>query len=666
MSEEALAPEAQDAVPTIARVLLDSQLPQLDHLFDYAIPESLRPHIRRGQRVTVPFRSRTRDTLGYVIDLSSTSAFTGDLAPISGLVSPVPMVTPEVWALARAVSERAAGSVNDVLRLAIPARRVRVEKQFLARREETATATEASDAPPLTFDPEPRERSVASLLSAGERLALTTVQGPIRLETGEWVHGWANDFARIALTLLAEGRSVIVVVPDYRDLDQVCRALETLGYDAPVRVDARQAAGERYEHFLTALQDHPSIIVGNRSAVYAPAFRLGAILMWDDGDPALDEPLTPYVHPRDAALVRAEQSGAGLLFAAHARSAELHRLIEIGYVRPGKPPAPRVRIVHSGSLAASERAPGRVPALATRMLREGLSQGPVLVQVATPGYAPIAVCRRCGDLARCLECAGPLRVQANGTAVCRWCGAGAAGWHCRVCQGDTFERRGAGSERTAEQFQQMFPDTPVILSDGAHPRNSVDARPAVVVATRGAEPFASGGYRAIALLDIERLLGAETLRAGEDCLRWWSNAAALAAPEAVCVVAGGNGPIVQAFVTGRTEEWLSGELQDRQELRYPPAVRVASVVGEVSAVTRAVAPVADTPGVDTLGPVAMGDGNVRVIVRFDYARGADVAATLRAELVADARGSRRGSLRLHFDDRDVFDVAADTAEHRPG
>ena len=90
----------------------------------------------------------------------------------------------------------------------------------------------------------------------------------------------------------------------------------------------------------------------------------------------------------------------------------------------------------------------------------------------------------------------------------------------------------SGSERTADELGRAFPGMRIIVADGEHPVMQVDARPALVVATRGAEPIADGGYRAVVLLDGDRMLQADDLRIGESCLRWWSNAAALAAPGA--------------------------------------------------------------------------------------------------------------------------------------
>ncbi|GAA2188232.1 primosomal protein N' [Leucobacter alluvii] len=665
----------------IAQILLDSALPQLDHLFDYAVPPELADDIRVGQRVRVPFRSKERKTFGYVIGFTERSDFGGELSPIADIVTLVPVLSTEVWRLARAVADRAGGSAGDILRLAIPTRQVRVEKQHLAARaaaEADATTPDAAEPEveePEVEEPGTPEQGIAEQLVGGSRLALTASHGPDRLHTGEWVGGWAVQLARTALAVHALGRSAILIAPDYRDLDQLRDALAALGHEDVVRVDSRQSNAERYAGFLRARDPEPRVILGNRSAVYAPAHALGAIIMWDDGDPLLAEPLAPYVHARDAALVRAEQESAGLFFAAHARSAEVQRLVDLGYVHAQRNPPKRARVVHADASLAPDAFAGRVPEFAARTIREGLRTGPVLVQVATPGYAPVAVCEDCGDLARCGVCNGPIGFRVIGRASCRWCGEYASDWHCRTCDGRRLVERGMGSGRTVEQFERQFEGARVLLSDGEHPRERVDARPAIVVATRGAEPLAAGGYRAVVLLDAERLLSIETLRAGEDCLRWWENVAALTAPDGVCLMASGGGPVVRAFVTGRADEWLHGELRDRHALRYPPAVRVASVSGGPEEVQRALQQLESLPGVDHLGPTPLPPGGiaktpqglVRAIVRFDYGHGAEVARRLRGALVSDAAGSasrtrgrapgraRPEALRLRFDDRGVFD-----------
>lgn len=216
----------------------------------------------------------------------------------------------------------------------------------------------------------------------------------------------------------------------------------------------------------------------------------------------------------------------------------------------------------------------------------------------------------------------------------------------------------SGSERTADELGRAFPGIRVIVADGDHPVAAVDARPALVIATRGAEPPAEGGYRAVILLDGDKMLMTEQLRIGESCLRWWSNAAAMAAPGAPVHLVGVTGPVARALATWTHPAYARMELADRAPLLMPPTVRVAAVEGVTVSVDRALAElreaVPDLGPLAVLGPVPTDDGS-RALVRVDYAHGRAVAEQLRASVVADAvRGRRRGpgprtTLRVRLD-----------------
>ena len=246
---------------------------------------------------------------------------------------------------------------------------------------------------------------------------------------------------------------------------------------------------------------------------------------------------------------------------------------------------------------------------------------------------------------------------------CVLCGASASSWRCPVCEATKLRVVTVGASRTADELGRAFPDTRIILSDGERPVLRVPAEPALVVATRGAEPVADGGYRAVLLLDGERMLLRESLRVGEDCLRWWSNAAALAAPGAPVFLVGVAGDLATALATWRQADWARSELAARRSLRFPPAVRVASVTASAVAVAAAVEAVRTVEGVDVLGPVPVDDGLERAIVRFEYGAGATVARELRAEMIRVATERRRPVagrpvrrapvLRVRFDDPEV-------------
>lgn len=650
--------------PKIARVVLDTPLPQLDRLLDYRIPDGLEGVVP-GVRITAPLRSANRMTQGFVVELTDQQEHPGPLSDIDSLVSAAEVLRPEVWRLARAVADRAAGSAVDVLRLAIPKRQVRVEKSWLAAQAAgTSALAPLESAPPAVSGY--RADAVEALL-AGGRVALGVDPGVVLAEE-TWVGRWAVTLAQLAACTIARGASAILVVPDHRDARQLEAALGVvLPPERVVRFDSAQPDSARYRGMLRAMGDDPVVVLGNRSAVYAPAARLGLIAIWNDGDPLLAEPLTPYVHARDAALVRQEQQGAALVIAGHTRTTETERLVELGWLTELAPERPRRSRVVPTALATGSAADdhARIPSLAWQQAASAAKTGPVLVQVARPGYAPALRCGECGAATRCRHCAGPLQLQhANAAPSCLWCGRQERSFRCTECGSSRLSRVGSGTSRTAEELGRAFPGVRVVVADGERRVLEVDDRPGLVVATRGAEPVAAGGYRAVLLLDGERMIARETLRIAEDCLRWWSSGAALAADDAKVFLVGVGGRLATALSTGNVAVFARAELADRRALGFPPAARVATLDGVPDAVAAALE--ALPPGADTIAERTV-DGRTRALIRFDYAHGAEVARAVRGEIIRQAAARRkpvRGAarpgraplpLRARFDDPEPFD-----------
>ncbi|PRB07360.1 preprotein translocase subunit SecA [Microbacterium sp. MYb64] len=643
----------------MARVLLDSPVPQLDRLFDYAIPAELIDDAMPGVRVRVPLRSAGRLIDAYVVELDTEDDDTRTLAEVDAVVSRAQVLPEQLCTLARRVADRAAGSASDVLRLIVPKRQVRVEKAWLAARAADDATQEADDAPrdpdavaavspivpvlPAVSDTIAQYEGLADALADSARAAVEAIP---RLAP-DGLPEWTRLLAAAAARTIADGASAILVVPDYRDLDLLLAALDVLAPEAPVaRLDSRQTNPDRYRAYLRTLEDAPCIVVGNRSAAYAPV-RAGLVALWDDGDSLLGEPLAPGVHARDVALLRQEQEGSALLFAGHTRTTDVERLVESGWIRAITAARRRLPRIVLDTTEDLDRRGQRLPSRAFLTAREAAATGPVLLQVARPGFSPTLVCASCRAPARCTSCGGPLGAAHRGaTPVCAWCGRGARQWACGSCGGETVRLAASGSERTAEELGRAFPGIRVIVADGNHPVERVDAKPALVVATRGAEPLAEGGYRAVVLLDGSRMLQAPELRIGESCLRWWSNAAALAAPGAPIHLVGVDGAVARALATWSQASYARAELVERAPLRMPPSVRVAQLEGTGAGVRRALDDIAalQLPPDAVLGPVPIegdDDGRERALVRFPYAEGARVAGTLRAAVVAEAMGRRR-------------------------
>jgi primosomal protein N' (replication factor Y) len=336
--------------------------------------------------------------------------------------------------------------------------------------------------------------------------------------------------------------------------------------------------------------------------------------------------------------------------------------------------APAVTAAGDDSELARDEAArtARLPSLALRTAREALGRGPVLFQVPRRGYLAALACERCHAPVRC-RCGGPAQLAGpRALPRCGWCGSPIART-CAHCGHDGLRALVTGATRTAEELGRAFPAVPVRTSGGSRIVTQVPDSPAVVVATPGAEPSADAGYAAAVLLDGWALLGRASLRAAEEALRRWMNAAALVRPGpeggTVVVVADASLPAVQALVRWDPVTFAERELAERRELRFPPAARMASLSGPHGTV-RALLDAAELPaGAEVLGPVPVPDHNggpggdgatgpegdlVRFLVRAPRSQGGALAAALRAGMAARTARKEAGNVRLELDPAELI------------
>ena len=637
--------EASGVPNPVARVRVDSTLPQVDRTFDYRVPAELSEDAVPGARVRVLFNGH--ELTGYIEERAATTDWTRtSLLPIKSVLSRVPSVAPEIFALAEALADRYASTVANVLRLAVPPRIAALDKKYApllpgyesaylgdsapesehvesehaalghaepesSAASDTSThadpyawlATPGAPAPfvldPPTLNPDaPDAASVFSDYENGAEFIEDVAAGAatravMTVLPGHLEHTWADVVATALAAAAASGRGAIAVVPTAKNLDLLEAALaERLPADSFVRLSSDSTPHTRYHGFVKARLGRVPVVIGTRVAAYAPVANLGLVVCWDDGDSSLVERRAPYCHARDVLLLRASAENTAALFAGFSMSSEAARLVRTRWASHVRAPRALVRdysprIFSTGSEFELARDPlaamARIPHLAFEHARRALARGPVLVQVARSGYIPSFSCERCRMPARCGECSGPLSV-ASGSSVpsCSWCGHLAQQWRCSECGFTHWRYSAAGATRTAEELGRAFPNVPVISSAGDHVRASVGPEPALVVATPGAEPVAFGGYAAALLLDADKMLRFDSLRAPEAALRRWLNAAALVRPaalEGTVVTTASPSPVEQALVRWDPAWFARQELEERAQTGLPPAVRTAAVTG---------------------------------------------------------------------------------------
>ncbi len=630
-----LSPEADPLAPVtpaaVVSVVLQHEVPHLDRIFDYTVPAELADAAKPGVRVRVVFAGRLMS--GMIVGRPAVSEFRGTLRQIHSLTGAERVLSPEIARLCRAVADRWAGTFADVLRLAVPPRHGRVEKEPGGDRAARPAAPDPADWSSYTHGP-----AFLSRLAGGSAPRATWAALP-----GE---SWPARLAAAAQATLASGRGVVIVAPDGRDVARISAALsEAIGAESFVELTADLGPAERYRRFLKVSRGQVQVVVGTRAAAYAPVADLGLVAVWDDGSDLHEEQHAPYANVRDVLVLRAHLAEAGALIGGYAPSVEAVTLTTSGWSAPVsgsrqvvRAAAPRVEVAGSDTQLARDpqASAARLPELAFAAVRLALADGrPALVSVPRRGYRPALACARCRTPLRCPRCGGPLEQRRDDDRLtCRWCATEHRDLACPEC--GAHERRAVvvGDIRTADELGRAFPGVPVVRSSGADVVAEVADGPALVVATPGAEPVAAAGYGAVLLLDAWALLGRADLRAGEEALRRWMAAAALALPAAaggqVLLVGAAAGLVpVQALVRWDPVGYAHQEAATRAELGFPPASRMAALEGDVRDIDALVAAADLPPEAELLGPVPVADGVERLLVRVPRSEGAALAAALQ-------------------------------------
>jgi primosomal protein N' (replication factor Y) len=699
----------------VARIAVDLPLAHLDRPFDYQVPERLADQAMPGVRVRVRFAGQLTD--GFVLDRVDASDHPGRLSWLDRVVSPERVLTPEVAGLARAVADRYAGTLADVLRLAVPPRHAATEAAVLPRGDTPPVDPPAQrDGPPDAPPPgETRHQRQAPRAfppaGVGQGVAPDTAGSTPHVPVpGSWARypagsaflagvaggrpvraawtalpgdSWPGEIAIAVTAAVRAGRGALVVVPDARDLARVDAALTaelaagSAGAPAPGDPDAlgAVAAGdrhvcltadlgpaERYRRWLSVLRGQVMVAAGTRAAMFAPVANLGLVVLWDEGDDLHAEPRAPYPHAREVLALRAHRAGAAALIGGFARTPELAQLVTSGWARDLVPERATIRAVAPAVRPAADSyelgrdaaaTTARLPSLALRTVRAGL---------ASSGPVLVQVPRR-GYLAA-IAC-GRCRAKAR----CATCGgplrvSGAqevpdCGWCGGLAGGWACPQCGFGQLRAITIGAARTAEELGRAFPGTKVRTSGGPTVLAAVPDEPALVIATPGAEPLASYAAALLLD------GWAALRRWMAAAALVRPEGTVLVhADASLPVVQALVRWDPRTFADRILADRLPLAFPPAVRMASVTGDPDAVASLLACVPDVGDrLEVLGPVQVpaeqgGPGGeserVRALLRMPRTDGLTLAKALQTAQAARSARKEGGGVRVQLDPAELI------------
>jgi primosomal protein N' (replication factor Y) len=538
--------------------------------FTYEVPDD----VERGAVVQVRLgRSRAR---GVVAELGVEPPPDVAAAPIERVVGELP---PALVDLALWLADYYGSTPARALRLVAPLRRTpRTERPRPAVRE--ALPAEAA----------PVELSSSQAAAVG-RIETALGRGGNLLLYGATGSGKTEVYLRACASALARGLGAIVLVPEIALTPQASGRFEARFGDRVAILHSALTEAERRDERDRIGAGEASVVIGARSAIFAPVRRLGLICVDEEHDPSYKQESDPRYDARTVAAKRAALEGAVAVYgSATPRPESWARLerLELGGRLGG--PLPPVRVVDLRREAGYP--------LSAPLLEElgGIAErgGKAILLLNRRGLAPALHCRACGETPRCPDCDVSLVLHGDATLRCHHCGhAAAAPIACPACGSPELARLGAGTQRLERELAARMPELTLIRLDadtvaerGALAealRHFADTDRAVLVGTQiVAKGHHFAGVSLAAVVDADTGLGLPDFRAEERTFQLLTQLAGRSGRDAPGRV------LVQTFQPDArairyaarhdVEGFLAGELDRRRTLGYPPFRHLVRIV----------------------------------------------------------------------------------------
>ncbi len=659
----------------------------IDRLYTYEVPEELRERAVPGAAVRVPFgRHAVR---GVVIGPSGPPPENAQAKPIGAVVSEEPLLTGELlrlfsWVaryyacpLGEAIANcmplgGGAGKPHVVVKPAVPVEVLRehIEKhcarapakaRILAQligasggvsRTALLSSSRARghvlaalvDAGLVTVGAEdeaapPRgaEREDARTLLSAQEAALARIIAAIDahefrsfLLFGVTGSGKTEVYLQAMARVVAQGGQGLVLLPEIALTPQTYQRFR-VRFPGVVLVHSLLADKERMRNLLLAKHGRATVVVGARSAVFAPFANLRLIVVDEEHESSFKQDNPPRCHARDVAVYRARELGIPIVLGSATPSLESYHNAQLGKyellrlpVRATARGTPSVRIVDLTRAGRSTSTVSRELADITANVLDGGKQAMYFLN--RRGYAPVVKCTRCSHVLFCAQCSVGLTYHHRGELLlCHTCGSVVPRpTACPQCGAAVLRLLGAGTERIAQELAERFPKARIgrLDRDIASSRKSLlgtlrdfaEGRTDILV---GTQMIAKGHdfpeVTLVGILCADASLYVADFRAAERTFQLIHQVAGRAGrgDEPGTVVVQTYSPenkVIQAAIAGDYEDFAAKELALRKPLQYPPFGRVLRVVaqgareGPVAAAAEACARALDGAPCRVLGP----------------------------------------------------------------
>ena len=518
----------------VVNVWVDSGLSHLDGVYSYRCPNELIEKVSIGSRLKVPFNSRSCEAL--VVEIIENSEAIDHYKVIESVLGNVPVANTAMIEFYRAMAKYWASDPYSLIKFGIPSRVASVER--------------ITGAEPLKY-------------SKNINVSKKTSQNYFMMHSP---HKSAYlEIVELALERMKHG-STLLLLPDTKDIDRVLQIFLGKKNDFEViRLDSSLPRAQRYENYLKSSLNKGVLVIGNRSALFAPMVDLNSVIVGFEKSEQYFEKKHPYWNTRDSAFLRAQIENLNLYFTGYVPSSDMAQQIE---KRNVKFITERANVTTTAfPQTQGELLPDRIiPAI-----RKALNQGAVLFLVPRKGYANALLCAKCRNIALC-KCGGRLLVAGqNADPMCSVCNTAVKNWQCSWCAGTTRYISARGIDRFHEEIGRAFPNIPIQLSSAPNILEEVAEKTKIVIATTGSIPGSFKEYSAVVLLEGQRFLAASSSRFEELVYESFFEAAAHVSKKGnVFVVLDAFHPLVAAITKWNPGTLVRKILRENEEAFLPP------------------------------------------------------------------------------------------------
>ena len=631
---------------TVATVVLPDGV---DKPLDYLVPERLVGTVEPGRRVTVPLGRANREQIAYCVAIRSGELPLAPLKEVIGVEDSAPLLSPRMLELTKWMAERWLARWGEVLEAVLPsgvrlARGTRQEALLVASgtapaRRPTAPQARvlAAAATPTTaaelarvaecgrsvisrlvetgllVDAGTRQREPGraatraplphhrpSELSPAQQGGLDAILAPLRERRHETIllfgvtgSGKTEVYLRAVEETLAQGRQAIILVPEISLTPQTCDRFRSR-FGTVAVLHSHLTAVERHAEWREIASGRVGVVVGARSAVFAPTPRLGLIVIDEEHETSFKQATAPRYHARDVAEWIARSAGIPLVLGSATPSLETFARCLDGSWRmcrlPDRVGGSQLPAVITVDLRdAQSRARGALsPRLVAGIKWALASGGQVMLLLNRRGFATHVQCRACGHSARCSQCDLALTLHQPGNrGICHGCGLiTRLPADCPECRAPQLSQRGTGTQKLEEQVRALFPgvrvarmDTDTMRTRGSHERTLDAFRARELEILVGTQMIAKGldfpDVMLVGVVNADAALHLADFRAAERTCQLVTQVAGRSGRGAlggrvVVQTSTPEHPAIRSAGRHDYEAFVRHELPIREALLYPP------------------------------------------------------------------------------------------------